>query len=166
MEQGRRDVFKKIGILGATALAMVGVSKRAKADEGWSSNPLLGLWDMTIPPAGGSPTIYYKYAISEGAYVCTGNEDSNAPFNGGYEYSPTMGTYTRTSFFTFRLRERTWAFDSSGNPAGSADFKGTATVATDGKTFAGSGTLNQYDLNGNVVFTIADFTYTAVKFPA
>ena len=74
MEQDRRDVFKTIGTLGASALALMGVSKPAKADEAAASNPLVGLWDMTIPIQVGLPTpLYYKYAISEGAYVATGS---------------------------------------------------------------------------------------------
>jgi hypothetical protein len=160
MKQDRRDVFRKIGMLGATALALVGVSKPAKADEAAASNPLVGLWDMTIP---GSPTLYYKYAISEGAYVCTGNLDGTAvPF--GFKYSPTMGTYVRTGHNSYQLRERSWAMDASGNPAGYSDFTGTAVVTADGKSFSGSGTYVQYDLNGNVVFN-EPITYTAVKFP-
>jgi hypothetical protein len=56
--------------------------------------------------------------------------------------------------------------DASGNPAGSSDFTGTAVVAGDGRSWSGSGTLTQYDVNGKVVFTAANFTYSAVRFPA
>jgi hypothetical protein len=163
MEQARRDLFKKIGVLGASALALAGASKRAKAFEGnEQQNPLLGLWDLTIPvqPAVGAPVpLYFKYAISEGAYVVTGN--SNPTVN-----SPATGTYARTGPNSYRIRERGWVYDTSGNPAGTTDFKGTAIVAGDGKTWSGSGTLTGYDVNGKVVFTAADFTYTAVKFSA
>src|SRR5271169_3877107 len=83
MEQDRRDVFKKIGMLGATALALVGVSKPAKADYDWREheNLLPGLWDMVIPvqPQVGVPVpLYFKYAISEGGFVVTGNYDIDA----------------------------------------------------------------------------------------
>jgi hypothetical protein len=171
MDEDRRDLFKKFGVLGAGALALVGVAKRAKAFEGnEQQNPLLGLWDLTIPvqPAVGlSVPLLYKYAISEGAYVATGKYDADAAFNGGFTNSPTMGTYARANFpNSYRLRERAWVMDSSGNPAGSSDFAGTALVAADGKTWSGSGTLTQYDSNGNVVFTIANFTYSAVRFAA
>jgi hypothetical protein len=163
MKQARRDLFKKIGMLGASALAFMGVAKRARAFEGNEhQNPLAGLWDMTIP---GSPPLYYKYAISEGAYVCTGNLDQNSSVF-GYKYSPTMGTYARTNFRnSYRLRERAWAYDASGNWAGYSDFTGTAVVADDGKSFSGSGVFNQYDVNGNVVFGNQQITYTATKFP-
>jgi hypothetical protein len=161
MEQDRRDLFKKIGMLGASALAFMGVSKRAKAFEGApQQNPLLGLWDMTIP---GSPTLYYKYAISEGGYVCTGDLDATAAVF-GFKYSPTMGTYTRTGPNSYRIRERAWAYDASGNFAGYSDFSGSAIVAEDGKTFSGSGVFNQYDVNGNVVFGDQAITYTATRF--
>ena len=170
MNEDRRDIFKKFGMLGASALALMGVSKRAKAFEGNEhQNPLLGLWDLTIPvqPAVGLPVpLLYKYAISEGAYVATGNEDANAALV-GFKYSPTMGTYARANFpNSFRLRERGWAYDASGNFAGYSDFTGTAVVAGDGKTWSGSGTYTQYDVNGNVVATNTNFTYSAVRFSA
>jgi len=162
MERDRRDLFKKAGMLGASALALAGISNRAKAFEGTpQQNPLLGLWDMTIP---GSPPLYYKYAISEGAYVCTGNLDQNASVF-GYKYSPTMGSYARTNFRnSYRLRERAWAYDANGNWAGYSDFTGTAVVADDEKSFSGSGIFNQYDSNGNVVFGNQVITYTATRF--
>jgi hypothetical protein len=168
MVQDRRDLFNKIGMLGATALAAVGIAKSARADDrNEQPNPLLGLWDLTIPvqPAVGLPVpLLYKYAISEGAYIATGNEDANAALV-GFTYSPTMGTYARTNFPNlFRLRERSWVFDASNNPAGSTDFTGTAAVAGDGKSWSGAGTFIQYDLNGKVVATNKDFTYTAVRF--
>jgi hypothetical protein len=171
MEQDRRDLFTKIGTLGATALGVVGIATRAKADDrNEQQNSLLGLWDLTIPvqPAVGLPVpLLYKYAISEGGYVATGNYDSDASFNGGFTYSPTMGTYARTNFpNSYRLRERSWVFDSSNNPAGSTDFTGTAVVVGDGKSWSGSGTFVQYDVNGKVVATNKNFTYTAVRFAA
>ena len=169
MERGRRDLFKTIGMLGASVLAVIGVSKRAKADEGGEGgNPLLGLWDLTIPPFQGSPVLYYKYAISEGGYVATGNQDVNPAFAPPFTYSLTTGTYTRTGRNSYLIRERAWAMTANsvppGAPAGSTDFNGTAVVAADGKTWSGSGTWTQYDLNGNVVAQAVDFPYFATRF--
>ena len=168
MEQNRRDVFKKIGMLGASALALAGVSKRAKADDrNERQNPLLGLWDLTIPVQQGLlAPLYYKYAISEGGYVATGNEDANADYLLPYTYGPTMGTYTRIGPYSYRLRERRWVMGAGGVPAGSSDFTGTAVVAGDGRSWSGSGTYIQYDLTGiNVVLSLP-LTYSAVRFPA
>ena len=108
-----------------------------------------------------------KYAISEGGYVAAGNYDIDANFNGGFTYSPTMGTYARTNFpNSYLLRERSWVFDSTNNNshAGSTDFTGAAVVAGDGKSWSGAGTFIQYDVNGNVVATDANFTYSATGF--
>ena len=99
------------------------------------------LWDLTIPvqPAVGLPrsSPLYKYAISEGGYVATGNYDIDANFNGGFTYSPTMGTLRPDEFSKFlpAPREESWVFDSTNNnsPAGSTDFTGTAVVAADGE---------------------------------
>ena len=41
----------------------------------------------------------------------------------------------------------------------------SATAAADGKTFAGSGATTQYDLNGKVVASFVDFTFTATRAP-
>jgi hypothetical protein len=111
MKQDRRDIFKKIGMLGASALALGGIAKPAKADDrNERQNPLLGLWDLSFKDI---PNLFYKYAISEGGYVATGNQDANPKFFPPYTYSPTMGTYTRTGPNTYRLRERGWAMDAS-----------------------------------------------------
>ena len=169
MEQDRRDVFKKIGMLGASALALAGVSKPAKADEAAASNPLVGLWDMTIPvqPAIGLPLpLLFKFAISEGGFVVTGNYDSDATFNGGFTFSPGMGTYGKTGHNSYRWRHQTWVFDASGNPAGATDNFGSLIVAEDGKTFSAKGTTIQYDVNGKEVYKAANFVFNATKFPA
>ena len=148
-------------MLSAGALALAGISKPAKAFEGTQQqNPLLGLWDLTFPPPNNN--LIYKYSISEGGYVATGNLDATAAVS-GFTYSPTMGTYVRTGPNSYQLRERSWAIDPSGNPAGSTDFNGTALVAADGKSWSDSGAYVQYDLNGNVVVN-QPITYTAVKF--
>jgi hypothetical protein len=164
MNRDRRDLFKKVGMLGASALALVGASKSAKAFEGnENQTPLLGLWDLTFPPP--LDALIYKYAISEGGYVATGNQDANPTPSNPYTYSPTMGTYTRTGPNSYRLRERSWVMDPKGNPAGSSEFTGTAVVARDGNSWSGSGTYIQYDLKGKVLLN-EPLTYTAVKFPA
>jgi hypothetical protein len=167
MEQNRRDVFAKIGMLSASALALVGVSRRAKADA-WNErqNPLLGLWDLTVPVQQGLlAPLYYKYAISEGGYVATGSEDANAAYLLPYTYSPTVGTYTRTGPYSYRLRERRWAMGVAGAAAGCSDFTGTAVVAGDGRSWSGSGTYTQNDPDGNVVLTLP-LAYSAVRFLA
>jgi hypothetical protein len=171
MEQGRRDLFKTIGTLGASALALAGVSKPAKADDGLGGHQdtLVGLWDMTIPvqkQVGVSVPLYFKYAISEGGFVVTGNYDIDATFNGGFTFSPGMGTYVQTGPNSYRWRHQTWVFDASANPAGATDNFGTITVAGDGKTFSATGTTIQYDVNGKQVYKAADFVFSAVRFAA
>jgi hypothetical protein len=157
--QDRRAMFRKVGLLGAGVLTLVGLSKPAQADVGGEGrNPLLGLWDMTIP---GSPVLYFTFAISEGAYVCTGNYDSNSSVF-GFTFGPTMGTYVQVGARSYRIRQKAWPFDPAGNPAGAAYFTGTANVSTDGKSFSGAGIVTQYDLNGAQLFA-QEITYTALK---
>jgi hypothetical protein len=168
MEQDRRDLLKKIGMFGAGAL--FGVSKRATADSPVAQNPLLGLWDLTIPPFEGGAALYYKYAISEGGYVATGNQDVNPGAFPPFTFSPTMGTYTRTGPSSYLIRERAWAmtFNSvpPGAPVGFSDFTGTAVVAKDGNSWSGSGTWTLYDLSSppNVLSQSVNFPYSAVRF--
>ena len=170
MDEIRRDLFKKLGIVGASALALAGVSKRAKADDrNENQNPLLGLWDLTIPPFQGGAVLYYKYAISEGGYVATGNRDVNPAAFPPYTFGPTMGTYTRTGPNSYLIRERAWAMSANsvppGAPAGFSDFNGTAVVAPDGKSWKGSGTWTLYDPSGAAILAQSvDFPYFATKF--
>ena len=170
MEQGRRDIFRKIGMLGASALAFMGVSKQATAFEGNEhQNPLLGLWDIVIPVqtvVGVPVPLYFKYAISEGGFVVTGNYDIDATFNGGFTFSPGMGTYVKTGHNSYKWRHRTWVFDASGNPAGTTDNFGSITVSGDGKTFSATGTTIQYDVNGKEVYKAADFVFSGTRLPA
>jgi hypothetical protein len=165
MEQDRRAVFTKISMLSASALALAGISKRAKAFEGTpQQNPLLGLWDMVIPVqtiVGVPVPLYFKYAISEGGFVLTGNYDIDAAFNGGFTFSPGMGTYAQTGPNSYRWRHQTWVFDASGNPAGTTDNFGSITVAGDGKTFSATG-----NVNGKEVYKAADFVFSATRFAA
>jgi len=170
MDQDRRGLFRRIGVVGASVLALAGVSKPAKAFEGnENQTPLLGLWDMVIPVqtvVGVPVPLYFKYAISEGGFVLTGNYDIDAAFNGGFSFSPGMGTYAQTGPNSYRWRHQTWVFDASGNPAGTTDNFGSMTVAGDGKTFSATGTTVQYDVNGKEVYKAADFVFSATRFAA
>jgi hypothetical protein len=165
MEQDRRNIFKKIGMLGASAFALTGLSKSAKADDE-RQNPLLGLWDAVIPvqsQVGVPVPLYFKYAISEGGFVVTGNYDIDVTFNGGFTFSPGMGAYAWAGPNSYRWRHQTWVFDSKANPAGTTDNFGTLIVAWDGKTFSAKGTTIQYDVNGKEVYKAADFVFSATK---
>jgi hypothetical protein len=124
---------------------------------------------MVIPvqPQVGVPVpLYFKYAISKGGFVVTGNYDIDATFNGGFTFSPGMGTYVQTGHNSYRWRHRTWVFDSKANLAGSTDNFGSLIVAEDGKTFSAKGTTIQYDVNGKEVYKAADFVFNGTRFSA
>ena len=165
MEQDRRDVFKKIWhARRKRACGHRRFEARQSLQGERAAQPAPRPLGPHVPAA---PRRSHLQIRDFGRRVRrhTGNQDANPHFFPPYTYSPTMGTYTRTGPNSYRLRERGWAMDASGAPAGSSDFTGTAVVASDGKSWSGSGTYIQYDIKGNVVLS-QPLTYTAVKFPA
>jgi hypothetical protein len=161
MQHDRRNVFAKIGLLGAGALAWTGLPKAARADASASeNNPLLGLWEVTLPDPG-YPTNYYKMAISEGAYVTTSNLDAD-PSVYGFTYAPTFGTYARVAPTKYRFHDTGWVFDPASHPAGSTNTLGIITVSQDRKSFSAEGLFRQYDASGKQLFA-QEITFTGLK---
>ena len=76
-----------------------------------------------------------------------------------------MGTYVRTGHNSYRLRERSWALNADGSPAGFSDFKSSAEVAEDGSTWSGKGVTFSTTCSDNVVLKTT-ITYTAKRFSA
>ena len=162
MHQDRRNAFTKLGLIGAGALAWAGLPKAARADaEDAPHNPLLGLWEVTIPDPG-YPTNYYKMAVSEGAYIATSNLDAD-PSVYGFSYAPTMGTYVQVGVRGYRIRDMGWVFDPANHPAGSTDSVGTIRVSQDGKSFFADVLFRQYDANGKQLLA-QEFNYTGLKY--
>lgn len=155
-EQGRRDVLKKVGLLGAaSALALMSAPQPATAKDGSDgsdgSNPLVGVWTITFNSVTYPGNQYiYIYSMGNGNYVASGNIDAGFF---GETFSPTMGAYVHTGGNTVRYHEKGWVYNQSGGAViGTFEATGTFTVSPNGKTIAGPGTYTQYDLNGNVMY--------------
>lgn len=141
----RREMLRKAGFLGAAGVfALAGRPLDASGDR----NGLVGLWDVTVS---GAATYYYTYSFSRDAFVAAGNIDNNWDGQGS-SFGPTMGAHSRQRTRTYAIREKGWAFDPSGQPAGWFAFIGTYVLDRTGRSLTGDGTWSLYDLSGNAVF--------------
>lgn len=124
-----------------------------------ASNPLIGIWDMTVQ--GELGTYHYKYTISEGSWVASGNIDPGL-FN--FQYGPTLGTYVKNDDGSYRYREIGWTYTRGGVCNGSFESIGTFILDAPGNTFSGPGTFKQFDLTGKTILT-ENLTVVATKLP-
>lgn len=150
----RRDFLGKLGLAGAGALALFGGKGAARADDdrqNQDGNALTGLWDVTVI---GQATYYYTYSFSREALVAVGNIDNNWDGQGS-SFGATMGSWARQGGRSFAIREKGWAFDPQGNPAGYFTFAGTYTADKTYSSLTGEGTYRLFDTKGQEVFTEA-----------
>jgi hypothetical protein len=119
-------------------------------------NPLVGMWEMTVQ---GSATYHYKYAISDGTWVATGDIDGNFY---GYRYSPTVGAYAKDAGGSYSYRERGWTYTQGGICNGTFESTGRFELDASGGTFSGPGVFKQFDLKGRTILS-EPFTVVATK---
>lgn len=159
--------MKKNSSILAIAIALVTITSWCFAEtnkaiptipEVSSSNPLIGIWEMTVQ---GNATYLYKYAISEGAWVTNGNIDRGY-FN--FTFSPTTGAYIRNADGTYSYRERGWTYTRGGVCNGMFESTGTFELDATQTSFSGPGVFKLFDLNGGTILT-ENLTVTAVKIP-
>jgi|SRR5579863_2307360 len=140
------EFFKKLGLAVFGVSGVIRNSSRADA-AGHDAESLVGLWEMIVTSKDG--TYHYIYAISSGAWVCTGNIDEGFQQQ---KYSPSMGAYVRNADGSYRYEERGWVYDPKGNNVGAFRSVGTITLAADQKTFSGPGVFTQFDMKGKPVY--------------
>lgn len=127
------------------------------ANPAGSPNPLIGLWNMTV--VGQVATYQYKYTISEGTWVASGNIDQGF-YN--FVYGPTLGAYTQNADGSYSYREMGWTYARGGVCNGSFESVGTFVLDGSGNSFSGPGTFKQFDLSGKTILTDG-FTVVATK---
>ena len=149
------DFLKKLGLLSAGAFAFTKPEETNAAEV--KSDPLVGLWQMTI--AGSAGTYRYLYSISPGAWVATGNIDEGFS---QFKYSPSMGAYVRLADGSFRYTEKGWVFDRQGTNVGTFLSVGTFKLTSSQNMFRGPGTFTQFDMHGKATI-VEPFTATATK---
>lgn len=139
------DFLRKLGLVAlASPLAITKSTGKAEAKD--DEDALVGLWEASI--TSGAANYGYVYSISRGAYIATGNVDENLM---NFKFSPTMGTYVRSSDRSYEYRERGYVFDMKGKNVGTFTSAGTLHLGADGNSFSGPGRYTQYDLQSKVI---------------
>lgn len=158
--------FKKrlVAVTCVGVFALLPVAYIVSAQEAASNNPeeerapvftdpIVGAWNCTIPPAGGAPAFNDIKNIHVGG---TQSEiDDAAPPS---QESPTVGTWARTGSLTYSQKayQKTWT--ASGNFLGTFHYVGPMSLNADLNQLSIEGTATLFDANGNVV---TSFPFTA-----
>lgn len=158
----KKALYKK----GAIALAIAGmvsllpVAHLRGADEEEAehgrpvfTDPIVGAWNCTIPPAGGAPAFNDIKNIHVGG---TQSEiDDAAPPS---QESPTVGTWTKTGPLTYAQKAYQKSWDASGNLLGTWHYTGPMALNSKHSELSIEGTATLFDPNGNVA---TSFPFTA-----
>jgi hypothetical protein len=117
------------------------------------TDPIVGAWNCTIPPAGGAPAFNDIKNIHVGG---TQSEiDDAAPPS---QESPTVGTWTHTGHLTYLQKAYQKSWDASGNLLGTWHYTGPMALNSDLSELSIEGLATLFDSNGNIV---TSFPFTA-----
>jgi hypothetical protein len=135
--------------LQATAILALGeTGVQAQTPASTTTGPQ-GSWLYTVTVPGLSPPVFQgleTYAAG-GGY----EETDQLSYRLGYLASPGHGAWKTTRAGAFLLTFQQLTFDNTGNPTGISKILQTATIASDGNSYAGSGTFAYYDTNGHLI---------------
>ena len=149
---------RALAVACAGVLALVPVGYLASAQEVQRvtpvfTDPIVGAWNCTIPPAGGAPAFNDIKNIHVGG---TQSEiDDAAPPS---QESPTVGTWARTGSLTYSQKAYQKSWDANGNFLGTWHYLGPMSLNSALNQLSIEGTATLFDANGNVVTT---FPFTA-----
>lgn len=117
------------------------------------TDPIVGAWNCTIPPAGGAPAFNDIKNIHVGG---TQSEiDDAAPPS---QESPTVGTWVSTGPLTYSQKAYQKSWDANGNLLGTWHYLGPMSLNGALNQLSIEGTATLFDANGNVV---TSFPFTA-----
>lgn len=117
------------------------------------TDPIVGAWNCTIPPAGGAPAFNDIKNIHVGG---TQSEiDDAAPPS---QESPTVGTWASTGPLTYSQKAYQKSWDANGNFLGTWHYLGPMSLNAALNQLSIEGTATLFDANGNVV---TSFPFTA-----
>ena len=117
------------------------------------TDPIVGAWNCTIPPAGGAPAFNDIKNIHVGG---TQSEiDDAAPPS---QESPTVGTWASTGPLTYSQKAYQKSWDANGNFLGTWHYLGPMSLNAALNQLSIEGTATLFDANGNAV---TSFPFTA-----
>ena len=146
----------RVGVLPLLPMAYIVSAQEAQEEQQRVpvfTDPIVGAWNCTIPPAGGAPAFNDIKNIHVGG---TQSEiDDAAPPS---QESPTVGTWARTGPLTYSQKayQKTWT--ASGNFLGTFHYVGPMSLNAGLNQLSIEGTATLLDANGNVV---TSFPFTA-----
>ena len=121
------------------------------------TDPIVGAWNCTIPPAGGAPQFNDIKNIHVGG---TQSEiDDAAPPS---QESPTVGIWTHTGPLTYSQKAYQKSWDASGNLLGTWHYTGPMALNSNLTELSIEGIATLFDSNGNVV-TFFPFTASCTR---
>ena len=159
----RMSSFKKwmvaVTCVGVFALLPVAYIVSAQDEQGENhsvpvfTDPIVGAWNCTIPPAGGAPAFNDIKNIHVGG---TQSEiDDAAPPS---QESPTVGTWASTGPLTYSQKAYQKIWDATGVFQGTFHYVGPMALNAALNHLSIEGTATLFDANGNI---ITSFPFTA-----
>jgi len=156
----KKTLYKKrataLAIAGIVSLLPVAYLRSADVVQHGApvfTDPIVGAWNCTIPPAGGAPAFNDIKNIHVGG---TQSEiDDAAPPS---QESPTVGTWTNTGPLTYSQKAYQKSWDASGNLLGTWHYTGPMALNSNLSELSIEGLATLFDPNGNVV---TSFPFTA-----
>jgi hypothetical protein len=165
----KKTLYKKraiaLAIAGIVSLLPVAYLRSADQDDAdvvhhgtpVFTDPIVGAWNCTIPPAGGAPAFNDIKNIHVGG---TQSEiDDAAPPS---QESPTVGTWTKTGPLTYLQKAYQKSWDASGNLLGTWHYTGPMALNSNLSELSIEGIATLFDSNGNVV-TSFPFTASCIR---
>jgi hypothetical protein len=141
------------GIVSLPPVAYLGSADEVEHGRPVFTDPIVGAWNCTIPPAGGAPAFNDIKNIHVGG---TQSEiDDAAPPS---QESPTVGTWTKTGPLAYSQKAYQKSWDASGNLLGTWHYTGPMALNSDLSELSIEGIATLFDSNGNVV---TSFPFTA-----
>jgi hypothetical protein len=124
------------------------------ASEQSSDDPIVGFWQVTFTARGnadipdGTP-IDKAYAQWHSDHTEIMNS-SRPPVTSSF----CLGVWKRVGHSRYSLNHLAISWDQNSNPVGPANIRENVALASDGKSFSGSFTIDQYDQSGNLLVHI------------
>jgi len=142
-----------VGVFALVPVAYIAGAQGAQPRIPVFTDPIVGAWNCTIPPAGGAPAFNDIKDIHVGG---TQSEiDDAAPPS---QESPTVGTWASTGPLTYSQKAYQKSWDANGNFLGTWHYLGPMSLNATLNQLSIEGTATLFDANSNV---ITSFTFTA-----
>lgn len=142
-----------VGVFALVPVAYIAGAQGAQPRIPVFTDPIVGAWNCTIPPAGGAPAFNDIKDIHVGG---TQSEiDDAAPPS---QESPTVGTWASTGPLTYSQKAYQKSWDANGNFLGTWHYLGPMSLNATLNQLSIEGTATLFDANSNV---ITSFPFTA-----